>query len=78
MLLKCRYLANLTVEEISKNSTKILQIQTQCPFMRHANKSFSTTGTSDSISNKSLNQAKKTGKIIFFFNYLIFIRFYRL
>ena len=47
MLLKCRYLAQISLEEVTKNSVKILELQTQCPFMMFSQRTFSSTSLTE-------------------------------
>ena len=42
MLLKCRFLAQFSVTELSKNALAISQAEAQCPFMSHARRALST------------------------------------
>ena len=42
MLLKCRYLAQFSVGEVVKNSSKIVQEEAKCPFLSFARRTLST------------------------------------
>lgn len=47
MLLKCRYLAQFSISELTKNATVINQAQARCPFMTHAKRTLSTSASQE-------------------------------
>jgi hypothetical protein len=57
MLLKCRYLSQFSVSELTKNASTISKAVDGCPFMTHAKRSLTTsTGFTESASNQKAAQ----------------------
>lgn len=52
MLLKCRYLAQFSMSELTKNAAVISKAQVQCPFMSHAVRTLSTNVTNAEKDNQ--------------------------
>ena len=58
MLLKCRYLSQFSVSELTKNAPAISKAIDGCPFMTHAKRTLTTsTGFTESSSNQKAPQS---------------------
>jgi 5-aminolevulinate synthase len=60
MLLKCRYLSQFSMNDLSKNASSISKAVDQCPFMTHVKRQISTTTTAFHASKeetKNLSQS---------------------
>jgi hypothetical protein len=58
MLLKCRYLSQFSLADVTKNAANISKAVESCPFMNHARRTM-TTSTSNGSSEVLANQENK-------------------
>ncbi len=49
MLLKCRFLSQFSIAELSKNATAISKAEVMCPFMSHARRALNTSSTNSRL-----------------------------
>lgn len=60
MLLKCRYLSQFSVNELSKNASSICKAVDQCPFMTHVKRTVTTGTTNGTTLVQEQHQASPT------------------
>ena len=56
MLLKCRYLSQFTVSEVTKNASSMSKAIEMCPFMSHARRTLTTSSTDSVVANVDVPQ----------------------
>jgi len=70
MLLKCRYLSQFSLADVTKNAANISKAVESCPFMNHARRTLTTSTSNGSTNEAALNSQENQGM----YNIKTFIR----
>lgn len=78
MLLKCRYLSQFSLADVTKNAANISKAVESCPFMNHARRTLTTSTSNGSTNEAALNRQENQGvfNIRFIININSKLKFY--
>ena len=78
MLLKCRYLSQFSLADVTKNAANISKAVESCPFMNHARRTLTTSTSNGSTNEAALNRQENQGvfNIRFIMNIHSKLKFY--